>query len=255
MFTAEILSVGNELLIGKTTNTNLTWLSGQLTRMGGFVRRALTVRDEVREISEALTLILSSQPDASIISGGLGPTFDDKTLQGVAYNLGLCLRVDKDAVGIIEERVGELNPGRLKMAHLPEGSLALRNPQGTAPGVYLTVGKVQLFALPGVPSEMRAIFKNSVIDLLGKGQVLGSFYDASLLIVGIPESKMAPIIDEGISLFPEVYIKSHPLGMEEGRPKINLHITSQTDQASVRHAKEMLREKIRLAGGIVTSLK
>ncbi len=253
MFTAEILSVGNELLIGKTTNTNLTWLSGQLTHLGGVVRGALTVRDEISEISEALTLLLSRKPDALIISGGLGPTFDDKTLQGIAYNLGLCLKLDKRAVTLIKDRVTELNPGRLKMAHLPEGSRALRNPQGTAPAVSLTVGKVHLFALPGVPSEMRAIFKNSVTELLGKQLVLGSFYDASLLSSGLPESKIAPIIYEGMTVFPDVYIKSHPLGMEDGRPKINLHITSQTSEDSVLEAKEMLREKIRRAGGIIAS--
>jgi len=253
VFTAEILSVGNELLIGKTTNTNLTWLSGQLTRLGGVVRSALTIRDEISEISEALTLILSRKPDTLIISGGLGPTFDDKTLQGIAYNLGLCLRLDKRAVNLIKARVTELNPGRLKMAHLPEGSRAIRNPQGTAPAVSLTVGKVHLFALPGVPVEMRAIFKNSVVGLLRKELVLGEFYDASLLSFGLPESRMAPIISEGMTLFPEVYIKSHPLGMEGGRPKISLHITSQTNEDSVGEAKEMLRLKIQRAGGIVAS--
>jgi nicotinamide-nucleotide amidase len=251
LFTAEILSVGNELLIGKTTNTNLTWLSGQLTRIGGFVRRALTVRDEINEISGALTLILSSQPEVLITSGGLGPTFDDKTLQGIAYNLGRCMRVDEKAVALIRESVGELNPGRVKMAHLPDGSRALRNPKGTAPGVYLTVGQVHLFALPGVPSEMRAIFKDSVTGFLRKELVLGSFYEASLFAIGIPESKMAPIINEGMTRFPEVYIKSHPLGMEKGRPKLNLHITSAISQASVEMAEGMLREKIQLAGGNV----
>jgi molybdenum cofactor synthesis domain-containing protein len=253
VFTAEILSVGDELLIGKTTNTNLTWLSGQLTHLGGIVRRGLTVRDEISEISEALTLILGRKPDAVIISGGLGPTFDDKTLQGIAHNLGLCLRVDRRALDLVKERVGELNPGRLKMAHLPEGSRALRNPKGTAPGVYLTVGKVHLFALPGVPSEMRAIFKNSVVSLLGKELPLGFFYEASLLSSGIPESKMAPIISEGMAQFPEVYIKSHPLGMEKGRPKIILHITSQTNEVAVQEAREMLRARVKRSGGIVAS--
>ena len=251
MFISEILSVGNELLIGKTTNTNLTWLSGQLTHLGGVVRRALTIRDEISEISEALTLTFRRQPDALIISGGLGPTFDDKTLQGIAYGLGVCLSLDQRALDLIKDRVKELNPGRLKMAHLPEGSLALRNQKGTAPGVYLTVGKVHLFALPGVPSEMRSIFKNSVIALLRRELVLGTFHDASLLSLGLPESRMAPIIEEGMALLPDVYIKSHPLGIEAGRPRISLHITSQTNEGSVRAAKEMLRVKIQRAGGSV----
>ncbi len=251
MFTAEILSIGNELLIGQTTNTNLTWLSSHLTRLGGFVRRALTVRDEISEISEALTLAIQHQPNILIVSGGLGPTFDDKTLQGIAYNQGLCLRLDNLALNLIKARMKELNPGRLKMAHLPEGSQPLRNPLGTAPGVYLTGGQVHLFALPGVPSEMRSIFKDSVIGFMRRTFVLGSLFEASLLSLGLPESKMAPIIYGAMNRFPEVYIKSHPLGIEQGRPKIKLHLTSQTDSEQVNDAKEMLLEKVRLSGGVV----
>ena len=125
MFTAEVLSIGNELLIGQTTNTNLTWLSDQLTRLGGFVRRAITVRDEIIEISEALTLAIQHHPNILIVSGGLGPTFDDKTLQGIAYNQGLCLRLNNRALNLIRAKVKELNAGRLKMAHIPEGSQPL----------------------------------------------------------------------------------------------------------------------------------
>ena len=253
MFTAEILSIGNELLIGHTTNTNLTWLSGQLTRLGGFVRRALTVRDEIFEISEALTLAVRHQPNILIVSGGLGPTFDDKTLQGIAYNQGLCLRIDSKALDLIRARLKELNPGRLKMAHLPEGSQPLRNLLGSAPGVYLIVGQVHLFALPGVPSEMRSIFKDSVIGFMRRTLVLGSLYEASLLSLGLPESKMAPIIFEAMNRFPEVYIKSHPIGVELGRAKIKLHLTSQTNSEQVKDVEEMLIGKVRRNGGIVAA--
>ncbi len=252
VFTAEILSVGNELLIGKTTNTNLTWLSGQLTHLGGLVRRALTIRDEITDIAEALTLILQQEPDLMIISGGLGPTFDDKTLQGLAYKLEACLRLDRQALRFVKAKVKELNPGRLKMAHIPENSRPIMNPRGTAPGIYLLVGRVHIFALPGVPSEMRAVFKESVIRFLEKTYELGAFYDASLLSIGVPESMIAPYIDDCMARFPHVYVKSHPLGIEKGRPKINLHLTSSRNTEVVEEAAEMLAWKIRNIGGIVS---
>lgn len=253
MFTAEILSVGNELLIGKTTNTNLTWLSGQLTNIGGVVRRALTVRDEIGEIAEALALILQHRPDLIIISGGLGPTFDDKTLQGLAHGLGRFLYLDDWALRLIKASVKDLNPARLKMAHIPKGGRALSNLKGTAPGVYLSVGQAHIFALPGVPLEMRSIFRNSIVGFLQKTFALGSLHEASLSVVGLPESKIAPYIDEGIARFPEVYIKSHPLGVEDGRPRINLHLTSQTNSEAVKEAAAMLTEKIRRNRGVVVA--
>ena len=253
MFTAEILSIGNELLIGQTTNTNLTWLSSQITRLGGFVRRSLTVRDEIFEISEALTLAIQHQPNVLIVSGGLGPTFDDKTLQGIAYNRGLCLRVDGIALALIKARVKEINPGRLKMAHLPEGGKPLRNRVGTAPGVYLAVGQVHLFALPGVPSEMRSIFKHSVVEFMRRTLVLGSLYEAFLSSLGLPESKMAPIIYDVMNRFPEVYVKSHPLGMEHGRARIKLHLTSQTKSEQIQAVKELIVKKIRDNGGVIAA--
>lgn len=239
------------MLIGKTTNTNLTWLSRQLTHAGGFVRRALTVRDEVAEVADALTLIFKRHPELLVISGGLGPTFDDKTLQGLAFKIGTYLCVNDVAVGLIRSRVKELNPARLKMAHLPYGSRPLANPKGTAPGVYLKAGRTHTFALPGVPSEMRAIFKDTVFRFLGRTFELGKLYEASLLLLGIPESKLAPHLDDSIARFPNVYVKSHPLGIEEGRPKIRLHLTSNDSQNDVEKAKKTLAMKILRLGGTV----
>ncbi len=241
------------MLIGKTTNTNLTWLAGQLTHAGGLVRRALTVRDEINEIADALTLVFERHPNLLVVSGGLGPTFDDKTLQGIAFKLGIYLSVNDIAVGLIKTRVKELNAARLKMAHLPFGSRPLRNPRGTAPGVYLKAGRTHIFALPGVPSEMRAIFKNSVSSFLRRTFELGELYEASLLLFGIPESRLAPHIDESMARSPNVYVKSHPLGIEAGRPKISLHLTSNTSQEDVEKAKRTMAAKIRRLGGIVTS--
>lgn len=250
-FNAEILSIGNELLIGKTTNTNLTWISGRLAEIGGNVHSALTVRDEIDEIAAGLKVLLKSRPDLLLTNGGLGPTFDDKTLQGVSYALNICLKLDETAVAWIKKKVGELNPARLKMAHLPDGATPLQNRAGTAPGVHLRTGDTNVFILPGVPDEMKAIFRDSVDPFLHRNFMLQPLFEASLLIYGIPESILASYLDECMLMFPEVYVKSHPLGVEEGKSKLNLHMTSYHDKGRVESAAAALAKRIRVMGGRV----
>ena len=94
MFTSEILCVGDELLSGITINTNAYWISQKITEAGGSVRRITAIRDDVDEISLGVRDSISRKPDWLILSGGLGPTYDDKTMQGVARGLSLELALD-----------------------------------------------------------------------------------------------------------------------------------------------------------------
>ena len=94
----EIISVGNELLIGKIVNTNSYWIAKRVTTLGMKVRRITTVGDDVEEISNAIQEALQRRPRFIITTGGLGPTFDDKTLEGIARGLGRGLRVHEQAL-------------------------------------------------------------------------------------------------------------------------------------------------------------
>lgn len=234
MIFAEILAVGNELLIGEVLDTNTNYLAKHLTAMGVIVLRATICRDEIDEISSNLENIIErvtfpGPPDFVIITGGLGPTFDDLTLEGVAKATGKELEKNEKALKMIKEKykiLGEkLTRHREKMAFLPIDAMPLSNPVGVAPGVLLNYRKVTIICLPGVPAEMKAIFEESITQLICDKDEVTSFIEANINITGIMESSLAPQIEALMEEFPDVWIKSHPMGLEGLKPFIRVHIT------------------------------
>jgi molybdenum cofactor synthesis domain-containing protein len=168
MVKVEVIAVGKELLIGKTVNTNAHWIGGRLARMGGMISRMTTVDDDLDEISTAVRSALKRQPHFLIVVGGLGPTPDDITLQGIALAIGRRLVLNRDAKVMVKGHYMQMGRGdleftkaRRKMAMLPQGSAPLRNLLGTAPGVRIESGSAVIFCLPGVPKEMKFIFMDS----------------------------------------------------------------------------------------------
>ena len=239
----EIISVGNELLNGKTLNTNAHWLAKAITELGYFVRRCTVIRDDIEEISSAVRESFERRVDWLIISGGLGPTYDDKTLKGLAKSLDRELVLNEDALRMVKKKYTEifdhgllktveLTPERLKMATLPEGSKPLPNPVGTAPGVLLRKGSMNIICLPGVPSEMKTLFKESIIPIIAKIRK-GFYRENNVFITGIVESELAPLIDRVLKSNPLVYIKSHPKGREEGVSKIEIQVTTTAEKPSI----------------------
>jgi molybdopterin-biosynthesis enzyme MoeA-like protein len=152
------------------------------------------------------------------------------TLAGISRALNKPLRLDKEALQLVKDHYRRLesNPKltkyRTKMATLPQGSAPLLNPVGTAPGVKMQQSGTTIFSLPGVPSEMKAIFRASIIPYLE------SFHakrprEIEVRITGIIESALAPVLDQARKIYPKLYFKSHPRGRETGiRPLILLHI-------------------------------
>jgi len=262
----EIISVGNELLIGKTVNTNATWLAKRATSMGIFVKRITVVSDEISEISKIINETLRRKTRFIITTGGLGPTFDDKTLEGIANALNGKLEVNRKALQMVREKYrayartgkiekAELTAPRLKMATLPKGSEPIRNPLGTAPGVIVNVEDSVLIALPGVPPEMEAIFDESIAPLLKKetGQV--TFFETSVYADNIMESSLAPLIDKTMQDNPFIYIKSHPRS-EERKPHLEIHFSttaksSKTAKSNIHRAVSLLSELIKENSGKV----
>jgi molybdenum cofactor synthesis domain-containing protein len=234
----EIICVGNELLIGKIVNTNAHWLAKRATSLGMTVKRVTAVSDDVAEIATVVRESLKRKPKLIITTGGLGPTFDDMTLEGIAKALNRELEVNQKALGMVRKKYEtyakegkieevELTPPRVKMAKLPEGSKPLPNPVGTAPGVETEVGGTFLIALPGVPSEMDAIFEESVAPLIKKEAGVTVFFERSIFADGIMESALAPLIDEVMHDNSCVYIKSHPKGQEK-KPHLEVHFSTTT---------------------------
>jgi len=145
------------------------------------------------------------------------------------------------------------------MAKLPEGAKPLPNPIGTAPGVITTWESTTIISLPGVPSEMKAIFEESVVPLLK--QVAGdvTFFETSMVATGVMESEMAPLIDRVMHDNPYVYIKSHPRGGEK-IPRLEFHLSTtaeNSDLAKNRVSKALIQlsEMIQLKGGKIRPLQ
>ena len=246
----EIISVGNELLIGKVENTNAHWMISYVNRLGGLVRLALTIRDDLDAIASALRQALTRETEWTLISGGLGPTYDDMTLEGVARALGRKLELNQDALRMIRQRYEglvkdgvlkefELTPTRLKMAILPQGAVPLRNPAGTAPGVLLWEGRSNVVCLPGVSMEMKAIFEESLKPILEKRIIRLFPFGATLFVRGIVESSLSPLLDRVLEAHPWVYVKSHPKGVEDGLSKIEVHMVSHARGQTEAKSKTM----------------
>lgn len=252
---AEIIAVGNELLLGIVQDTNTHWLCKRISGLGGRVRRCAIVADDLGAIGRALKEALSSGRDLIIITGGLGPTRDDMTLEAVAQALGLPLEENPQALEMVAGRYlelyeqgrvdsPELSASRRKMALLPQGATPLANRVGSAPGVLLRAGKSLIVVLPGVPSEMRDIFGNALRPYLKElfGKV---FYSEVTLIVDLnDESRIAPLLGEFQRSWPEVYIKSRPRGFEEGM-KIAITLAMSGERAAVEENLDRLLKDLR----------
>lgn len=263
----EIVCVGNELLSGITLNSNAHWLSGQITSAGGTVRRVTVVRDDLAEIKAAVVEALDRKPDILITTGGLGATYDDMTLEGVALALGRKPAIDQRAVEMLRRSYArrqlhyELNEVRLKMATIPEGSTPLENTVGSAPAVEIDYDDTTVFCLQGVPGEMQAIFADHILPEIKKRVGKFASKETNYMVQGVTEAMIAPALLKIVSSFPReaVYLKTHPQGYgEKNVPQIRAQlITHGEDEekvAGMHHAiSEVLLQEISNLGGKIVS--
>ena len=145
----ELISFGNELLIGEIVDTNSQWLASKLSKAGAAVTRMLTINDDLDDISTAFTECLNRSPDIIITTGGLGPTWDDQTLIGLGKALNKEVTQNELALDLIIKKYKEirieLSDAGKKMANMPMGSTPLFNRIGTAPGVMYQAGSTTIF--------------------------------------------------------------------------------------------------------------
>jgi nicotinamide-nucleotide amidase len=192
----ELLTVGDELLRGDTANGNATWLGQRLTEAGAAVTRAVVVPDDLDAITGALYEALE-RADAVIVTGGLGPTSDDMTREALAQAAGVALDRDPELERRLRERAAERNvplrPDALRMADVPHGAALLPNPAGTAPGLRLKLPGGVVYALPGVPAEMRAITDESVLPDLGGEVVAATVLRTATVWESVVADRLAPV--------------------------------------------------------------
>ena len=260
----EIICIGNELLIGKTLNTNSQWLAKQITNLGLVIQRITTVSDNINEIAISIQEAINRKPSFILTTGGLGPTFDDKTLEGIGKGIKSKLDFNEKALKMVKEKYLaysvdhgtnniDLTSYRKKMAKLPKGATPLPNQTGTAPGVYIEYENMKIIALPGVPSEMKNIFNVSIAPIMKKIGNKSAFFEKSLHTSDVMESAIAPAIEKIMKDNPFVYIKSHPKGTESNSNiEFHLSTTIQDPNVANRYLKNaifQLKKIIKGKGG------
>ncbi|MDY6843721.1 MAG: CinA family nicotinamide mononucleotide deamidase-related protein [Thermodesulfobacteriota bacterium] len=189
---AEIAAIGNELLLGDIIDTNSSFIAKELANIGVNLHFVSIIGDNAKRIKSALQLAIE-RSDIIIITGGIGPTQDDITRECVADFFCRKLILENQLAAHIEDifkRYGrEMPKNNLKQAYIPEGSIPIQNPLGTAPGFILEDGKKIVITLPGVPHEMRYLMEHTVIPYLIKKQDISyTIKTRTIKLFGIGES-------------------------------------------------------------------
>ncbi|MFF5263436.1 CinA family nicotinamide mononucleotide deamidase-related protein [Actinomadura viridis] len=193
----ELVTVGDELLLGDTVNGNAAWMGQRLAEHGLEVTRSVVVGDELDAIIGAVTEALG-RADAVITTGGLGPTYDDLTRDALAAAAGVGLVRDPALERRLRERVAaagrELQPMALRMADVPEGAGVLGNSAGSAAGLRVELPGGVVYALPGVPFEMRTMMDEVVLpELAGETRVARVTLRTAGLWESVVATGLAPV--------------------------------------------------------------
>lgn len=196
---AELLTIGNEILIGQIVNTNSVWMAQQLNAIGISVVHMSSVADDRSAILKAFA-DANERADLVLITGGLGPTKDDITKKTVCeyFNTELVMdeNVLKDVTGFFTKRNKEVSEINRKQAEVPRGCLVIRNKNGTAPGMWMEKNGTMFIAMPGVPYEMKAMVTDDIIPEIKKRFQLPFIYHQTILTQGIGESVLSELISE-----------------------------------------------------------
>jgi nicotinamide-nucleotide amidase len=194
----EVVAVGTELLLGQIVDTNSSWIGEQLALAGIDSHFQTKVGDNLDRIVASMRLALE-RSDAVIVCGGLGPTQDDITRQAIAQVMGVELVRDEAIVERIRAMFGsrgrEMAANNLLQADVPVGARALATQPGTAPGLRCPIGDKVLYAVPGVPSEMKEMVAAEVVpDLQGRMGERAAIVSRVLRTWGLAESTLAEVV-------------------------------------------------------------
>jgi nicotinamide-nucleotide amidase len=194
----EVLAIGTELLLGQVVDTNSSWIGEQLAGAGIDCYFQAKVGDNQPRIVTAIRQALA-RSDAVICCGGLGPTQDDITRESIAEVLGVPLELDEEIAGRIEEmfsgRGREMAMNNLRQAEVPKGTTVIPQVRGTAPGLICRLGDRTVYAVPGVPGEMREMVTRAVIpDLVSLSGVAATIASRTLRTWGMAESTLAEVL-------------------------------------------------------------
>ncbi|HEY3450060.1 MAG TPA: CinA family nicotinamide mononucleotide deamidase-related protein [Myxococcales bacterium] len=210
----EVLCTGNELLDGTVVDTNATWFCERAFARGAPVARKETLPDDLPALVEALRK-MGERADFVVVSGGLGPTIDDLTVEAAAQAAGVPLDEDAEVLARLQQRFAErgftFTPNNARQARVPRGGQAIHNPYGTAPMIALKVGKADCYLLPGVPREFKPLCDEQVIPrlearLAAEGAARPHKASRVLKCIGIGESMLDDKVKDLPRLHPNVEV-------------------------------------------------
>jgi nicotinamide-nucleotide amidase len=253
---AAVLSIGSELLLGDLTDTNAGWVSDRLRRLGVEVLHHVAVRDEEEELVETIRW-LAPRVHVIVCGGGLGPTSDDRTREALAAAAGVALEHRDDLEEQLVQRFASMGrrmaPQNLRQARIPAGATVF-DPVGTAPGFAVTLtdpSPVRIFALPGVPWELKELFARDVEPEISALAGPRATVTRVIHVIGKGESDVAQLVEPLLEGREEV-----TLSFLARQHEIQVRLTvSATDADRARHdAQPLVQEVIDALGGAVAGL-
>jgi nicotinamide-nucleotide amidase len=235
---AEIVSIGTELLLGKTVNTNAAYLSKKLAPLGIDLFYQSTVGDNTVRLFTVLKRAMH-RSEIVITTGGLGPTVDDLTLEVIAQatqkKLILNPAVLKDIRHHFHRRHIPMPKDNVRQALIPEGAKALKNEVGTAPGLIIPYEKKVLIALPGVPAELKPMVEHDIIAYLAKNfAAAGVILSRAVKTTGLAESQVNQKVKDILKLKPPVTV-----GIYAHTESVDLNITAKAKNK--RRAEKLIK--------------
>lgn len=247
---AEIVSIGTELLLGQIVDTNAAWLAQRLAAEGINLYRRQTIGDNLERAAGAIREALQ-RSDVVLTTGGLGPTVDDITREAIAIAVGRPIVRDPVLVRHVEtlfRRWGrEPGENNLRQADLPEGADPLANPMGTAPGiVYETAGGALIFAMPGVPREMKRMFDEQVAPRLRERAPAAIIKVRLLRTAAVGEST----IDEQIDDLQRLENPTVGLAAHTGQVDVRITARAATEKEAltlIDHVARQVRDRLGIA--------
>jgi len=194
MNSIEIITIGDEILIGQTVDTNSAWMGNELNMMGIRINRITSVSDNKDEIISSLDEALS-RVEVVLMTGGLGPTSDDITKETLAGYFGGKLVMDNEVLENVNDRLRrrnlQMNENNRRQAMVPDNCKVLRNLTGTAPGMLFEKNGKIVVSMPGVPHEMKHIMKEHVLPLLAVRLPGGVIVHKNIMTYGVAEAILA----------------------------------------------------------------
>jgi len=242
MPSAEIISIGSELLLGQIVDTNATWMAQRLTEIGINLYRKTVVGDNKSRMYDVINQALD-RSDVVICGGGLGPTQDDITREVIAEVTNRKLILDEELLNTIDtmfrSRGFLMTQNNERQAYIPADSIKIHNPNGTAPAFSLKWQNKIIYALPGVPHEMKWLFENVVLpELIQSFSIKTKIEYESLKVLGMGESTVDDKIGDLMKIDnPIVGLLAHP-------GQVDVRITATGEDGERKNLIEKTKKEI-----------